>query len=345
MPRVTSQKIRQFILASGVALEEDITLDKVELFHEDGTPVELFDSSRMHWVGAWNVVSPYLKNDVVKDEGDLFVLTAESLIAGEISPSIEINPPPITIATPGTAGSTFAGSDIAYQLTYGVGIADGYAIDEDIGRMFYFDLATGGDILVEELLHSTPFMRIWDSTGTDAGILAENTGSWDPIALSDLPAGRYFVWVQEAFTGPLDYHLQVTLSGGAQFPAPAPANWALLVRGNDLLDSWSTLNIDPAPDFENSWGAVTDTDVQFRKRPDGTVEMRGRIDGGALGDAAFHLPVDCRPSRATEFTTPSQEASAWVQGVITIADREDGSVIPVEGGSDWISIACSFSVD
>lgn len=89
------------------------------------------------------------------------------------------------------------------------------------------------------------------------------------------------------------------------------------------------------PTFLNAWvdsGAPYQT-TRYWKDPAGVVHLRGRINGGTIGLAAFTLPVGYRPAATESFA----QASAGAFGALNVF--ADGSVVPAVGSnvSFWLS--------
>lgn len=84
--RVTQQKTRQFLLEAGDPLDPNELPEKLQLFDENGQAVNVTqDPTKMHWSGIWDDATPYIKNDVVMDDGKLFIMTADG-VAGSTRP-------------------------------------------------------------------------------------------------------------------------------------------------------------------------------------------------------------------------------------------------------------------
>lgn len=98
--RVTSSKTRKMIFVVGDGLELGFTPENLELYLPNGTPLNLSkDATRMLWRGEWANDQYYEQNDVVIDEGDLFILKALGINPGGVSPSLENLPPGSVIET------------------------------------------------------------------------------------------------------------------------------------------------------------------------------------------------------------------------------------------------------
>lgn len=89
------------------------------------------------------------------------------------------------------------------------------------------------------------------------------------------------------------------------------------------------------PTFLNAWadsgGAFQTTG--YWKDPAGVVHLRGLINGGTMGLAAFTLPVGYRPAATESFAQVSDAAFGALKVLA------DGSVIPAAGSnvSFWLS--------
>ena len=102
------------------------------------------------------------------------------------------------------------------------------------------------------------------------------------------------------------------------------------------IENWIT------PNLLNGWqhyGAPFGP-VQYRKRPDGLVEIRGLCTAGSYGTAIFNLPAGYRPvGRTIIFPGENQTTSVGDMRV-----SEDGNVAIQSGvAGGWNSLACMFS--
>ena len=226
MPRVTSQKLRQMILELGDPLSPGELPEKLSLYSADGTPIDLNrDGTRMLWRGEWSGDASYIQNDVVIDEGDLFILEALAIGPGEKPPHEEHSDVEVTVEFPGAGGGT------AYPLIDGERVVDPYVGQSKV----YFDLISGGTITVIDLDLPSEYMKLYDSDGeelvTNYGMPGASNGPWGaPLVVNDLSPGRYFIeWQEPVWNSPVTMHLQVTLSNGAQYTLPAE-NWSVLFR-------------------------------------------------------------------------------------------------------------------
>lgn len=84
MTRVQSQRTRQALLVVGTALEVAPAPEKLELFTEDGLPVDVGkDRTRARWRGTWSatpVAGAYETNDFVLDDDKLWILADAELL-------------------------------------------------------------------------------------------------------------------------------------------------------------------------------------------------------------------------------------------------------------------------
>jgi hypothetical protein len=74
----------------------------------------------------------------------------------------------------------------------------------------------------------------------------------------------------------------------------APGQQATL---NITMDGWHTVGAAGEPAFQNSWSSTGGIygPFQFRKNPEGKVQFRGTIQGGATNTSVFTLPTGYRP--------------------------------------------------
>lgn len=90
MTRVQSQRTRQALLVVGTALEVAPAPEKLELFTEDGLPVDVGkDRTRARWRGTWSatpVSGPYETNDFVLDDNQLWILADADLLEEDATP-------------------------------------------------------------------------------------------------------------------------------------------------------------------------------------------------------------------------------------------------------------------
>jgi hypothetical protein len=111
--------------------------------------------------------------------------------------------------------------------------------------------------------------------------------------------------------------------------------------GNSItvpIEPWHTVGDPGEPAMENGWlnyGAPYGP-VQFRKMPDGTVELRGLMSGSAINAAlpSFHLPPGyCPPAgKQSLFAVQSNQAIGRV-------NVDNSGAVSVEVGSpSWVSV-------
>ena len=86
------------------------------------------------------------------------------------------------------------------------------------------------------------------------------------------------------------------------------------------IEAWKT------PAFENSWGSHSASyPVQYRKRPDGIVELRGLLKSGTINARAFVLPVGYQPAppgAALYFDAASEDGVGnRLQGMVWIGNQ------------------------
>lgn len=80
------------------------------------------------------------------------------------------------------------------------------------------------------------------------------------------------------------------------------------------MDTWHTVGAAGEPAFTGGANESAGNPCQFRKGPDGKVQLRGRWTGGTGIYAIFQLPVGYRPQNMTGFTvlTYNNEGTAYV---------------------------------
>jgi hypothetical protein len=108
-----------------------------------------------------------------------------------------------------------------------------------------------------------------------------------------------------------------------------------------VQEGWHVVGAAGEPAFTNGWGrhdAVQYT-PEFRKRPDGTVQVRGIVRGGATDTAAFQLPVGYRPDQILYVTGIADPAFSG-GGATYFVIGTDGTIKPhVAGGAaQWFSL-------
>lgn len=130
-------------------------------------------------------------------------------------------------------------------------------------------------------------------------------------------------------TGPRGADGPTGPAGPAGLDGDAPALYT--------LDTWHVVGASGEPAFLNSWttyGAIGSGNTQpaFRKLPDGTVEIRGYVKGGAANTVAFILPPDYRPSAvnangsAGYISMPVRSWNGSAYGIGLVDVLPDGSV-------------------
>jgi hypothetical protein len=114
------------------------------------------------------------------------------------------------------------------------------------------------------------------------------------------------------------------------------------------IEAWKTVGSDGGLTiFGNNWSPYSASyPPQYRKRPDGVVELRGLLKSGNTGQSAFVLPVGYRPGSTAEQYYPvvNYNNTAYIDGVvyITPSGATPGAVTPVTpvvaGGSAFLSL-------
>lgn len=236
MTRVTSNKVRQFIFVVNETFEAGFTPDRVAFFMPDGRPIDLtFDGTRMRWAGAWNLSDHYVKNDVVVEQGNLYIAIADAIAAGGDKPTDEIFGIPDGLVVPGTDSGT-AGADGSHTPAYRLIGGERVRPASTAPTMFFFDLATGGTVTVTDISLPNEYLKLYDAAGTQVGLSnLTATGSFGtPMVVTGLSPGRYYVLVQEGIISvPPEVHVRVVPSDGAIFSVVIP-HWALVFKATDL---------------------------------------------------------------------------------------------------------------
>jgi hypothetical protein len=93
-----------------------------------------------------------------------------------------------------------------------------------------------------------------------------------------------------------------------------------------------------APTLTNGWVALAGQQAPQYRRVTDTVEIRGGVSTGTIGQAAFTLPAGYRPAAALRFVTTSNA----LFGDFTV--NAAGVVTPTVGSAVSFWIGCSFHV-
>jgi hypothetical protein len=107
-------------------------------------------------------------------------------------------------------------------------------------------------------------------------------------------------------------------------------------------EGWHIVGAAGEPAYKNGWGRHDPVNYtpEFRKRPDGVVQLRGIIRGGAADTVAFTLPVGYRPDQTLYVTALADTAYAG-GGATYMIIGTGGDVAPHNGGGapQWFSLA------
>lgn len=373
--RLSTARARQAILVNdGVPLDTDHPPDNLALFDEAGNRIDFAgthgvppggeegqvlsknsnDDFDFEWSygggshlndegynarGPWAPGATYEKFDYVSDADLYWYLRIDSLEAGQPRPTEEED-------LPDEVANNVEGHN---QPAKHLNVSGRHAIAAATGvrnEMFYFDLLEGGTVTIVDDDMPDEYLALYTSGEV---FIAGNsgTGFGTPLVVS-LAAGRYFLSIQDPFSGPdPSFNPHVVLSDGAVFDTGhmwVPIEFEVVSDdpggGTPTIEDWHTIGDDGEPEFEDTWvNGPAGHPAQFRKLPDGTVHIRGLIAGGAYGVPAFTLPEDYWPIGQNQIWMPAvtNSAGSWVVGVVYVAD--DGRVVPVTGGADWISLS------
>ena len=222
-PRITSKKTRQVMFVVEESTLPDLIPEKLAMYLPDGTPMDLTkDGSRMLWRGEWSDEENYQQNDLVIDNGDLFILKAPSIGVGGISPSEENTEGEVTVPFP-------AGGQTCYPLIDGERLFEPYAGIKYV----YIDLVSGGTLTAQDPELPSEYIEFFDSEGGDLGTNYGAPGGspfGGALVRTDLEPGRYFLrWQEAVWNSPLMSHIQVELSDGAQFVVDIKT-WDVVIR-------------------------------------------------------------------------------------------------------------------
>lgn len=117
---------------------------------------------------------------------------------------------------------------------------------------------------------------------------------------------------------------------------PTAADWNVIEDDLAYLygdSAWTTVTV-----FTNSWAGGTGTNTPQYILIGRFVAMRGYVQGGTLGQAAFTLPVGYRPSSPLFYPTVANNAFGQLE--ITAA----GAVIPQTGSTSLFNIYGVFPI-
>lgn len=156
-------------------------------------------------------------------------------------------------------------------------------------------------------------LQFWDSDG-----------SRDVVILQILSTGAVQIGGALAGTAPTGGATSQATFDGIEFDTES----VLQVASNfaQPIDVWHTVGAAGEPAFNASYSNVVgQTALQFRKRPDGKVLLRGYINTVAAGGAVFTLPAGYRPPGTVRFHTNAQNA-ATAQVTALVYVLPDGTV-------------------
>jgi hypothetical protein len=104
-----------------------------------------------------------------------------------------------------------------------------------------------------------------------------------------------------------------------------------------VSDPWHQVGQAGEPAFVNGWTTLGPHPVKFRKRADGTVELRGMLVPGTLNSQAFTLPVGYRHVGSNElyFSSFGYTGSAYSTGGIHVSGT--GLVVPAFMNPAYVS--------
>ena len=123
-------------------------------------------------------------------------------------------------------------------------------------------------------------------------------------------------------------------------------NWLTDPNNQSLatIEGWHTVGGAGEPAFANGWSAYAAPygGPQFRKRPDGVVELRGLATAGTYAQAIFTLPAGYRPvGRDIIYTGYTSSGGAADLRIST------GGQVQVQAGpaGGWVTLEARFSTD
>jgi hypothetical protein len=169
---------------------------------------------------------------------------------------------------------------------------------------------------------------------------------WADAAASSLPS---FVWSSGEHKYVIRYNIRM--------PSPTGFNedqWTLIGileggGGGDAaeieIEDFHEVGAIGEPAFTNSWAAHASADhkPRFRKRPDGTVEMRGLLISGNSDQSAFTLPAGYRPVSpgGLQMVAMAADVGTGAAHPVRLDVNPDGTVVPGIAGSSliWLSLA------
>lgn len=121
-----------------------------------------------------------------------------------------------------------------------------------------------------------------------------------------------------------------------------PPSGAVIVGEIGADTAWHTVGAAGEPAFQNSWvnyDATVWNPAQFRRYPNGIVQVRGLIKDGTIGNTAFTLPAGYTPPMQLLFPIVANNAF----GRLDI--YPNGAVAPSIGVNSFVGVNVSFSVD
>ena len=110
------------------------------------------------------------------------------------------------------------------------------------------------------------------------------------------------------------------------------------------IDAWHQVGASGEPAFQNNWTNLgsSNNPLMFRKMPDGTVQIKGTLNGsaaGSPGNVIFTLPVGYRPLKI-QYRHGLHYSGGFVSNVTTI--QPTGTVTSSAPSSSQVEISTSF---
>jgi hypothetical protein len=117
------------------------------------------------------------------------------------------------------------------------------------------------------------------------------------------------------------------------------------IRNYDNSTPWIEIGTTGAPAFQNSWinyssGSDGNHRAAFMRDAAGIVHLRGLIKTGAIGSAAFTLPIGFRPNVSPGFSLGYIRFACVSNGLFgSCRVDKDGLILPEVGSSTWFDLA------
>ncbi|QYK66025.1 hypothetical protein [Paenibacillus sp. S02] len=177
---------------------------------------------------------------------------------------------------------------------------------------------------------------LYPNTTTTAGALAQKEGSnFEATAVYTVSYFAFMPSPKSAFSGSYAANEKTLLSDLVE--SVQQANTRLSVVENKKADKDSPVWITPT--LLNGWVASGQITPQYRRVGD-KVQIRMRVQSGAIGSAIFKLPLEYRPNQYTVLSIQSYSGTQDVLAVLII--DTNGNVIPSAGSNNQVNIFVEF---